>query len=115
MVALAALLPLVGSVRHAKWSGEAFWLPLDQPILDLPTATATSYPAPGDVVLYGGDGPGVPELLFAYGAVHFRGKTGSMHAVHVFSVDGGVDVLAEIGRLTDWSGAQPFRLERDQP
>ncbi len=110
--AVAALLPLDGLVRHGKWSGEAFWLPLDEPIVGLPVENATSYPAPGDVVLYPGDGAGVPELLFAYGAVHFRGKTGSMHATHVLTVDGGLDVLREIGRRTDWHGAQALHLDR---
>lgn len=109
--AVRDLLPLVGNVRHAKWSGEAFWLPLERPLQGVELENATSYPAPGDVLLYRGDGAGVPELLFAYGAVHFRGKAGSMNGIHVLTAIGGIEAVRAIGALTDWRGAQPITLE----
>ena len=109
--ALNGILPLSGTVRHGKWSGEAFWLPLDAPI-DTPLENLTSYPAAGDVLLYRGDPAGVPELLFTYGAAHFRGKTGSMSAIHVLTAISGLETLREIGRRTDWHGGQPLTIER---
>ena len=49
-----SLLPYRERIIHVRWSGEACWIPLGALDLGLPFENHTSYPAPGDVLLYPG-------------------------------------------------------------
>src|SRR5213082_1284093 len=52
---------------HVRWSGEACWIPLGALDLGLGYENATSFPAPGQILLYPG-GISETEILFPYGA-----------------------------------------------
>ena len=54
-----------------RWSGEGCWIPLGDLDLGLPFENHTSYPAPGDFILYPG-GISETEILLAYGGVALR-------------------------------------------
>src|SRR5579862_1275539 len=49
-----ALLPYRQKIIHVRWSGEACWIPLGDLDLGLGPESATSYPAPGQILLYPG-------------------------------------------------------------
>jgi uncharacterized protein DUF3830 len=74
------LLPLEGKLVQARWSGEAAWVPLGWNMdLGLGPENATSYPAPGELLLYPG-GLSEVEILFPYGATCFASKMASWRA-----------------------------------
>ena len=105
---LLRLLPLEGRVLHARWSGEAGWVPLG---LQAPLApeNATVYPQSGQVLLHAG-GLSEPELLIPYGACAFACKAGTLAGNHVISLEDGLTRLAEIGKNLLWKGGEQFRL-----
>src|SRR5258707_11539379 len=72
-VKFAAMLPLKPRLIQARWSGEAAWIPLGDLELDLGYENHTSYPAPGQLLLYPG-GIRETEILFPYGGPAFRGR-----------------------------------------
>ena len=51
------------------------WIPLGETDLGIPAENQTSYPAPGQMILYPG-GISETEILLAYGGVHFASKVG---------------------------------------
>ena len=68
-----ALLPYRQQIIHVRWSGEGCWIPLGDYDFGLAYENHTSYPAPGDIILYPG-GISETEILLAYGAVSFASK-----------------------------------------
>jgi hypothetical protein len=70
----------------------------------------TSYPAPGQMILYPG-GISETEILLAYGGVHFASKVGQLAGNHFLTITDGIENLYELGRTTLYKGAQPIRLE----
>jgi hypothetical protein len=100
-----SLLPYHERIIHVRWSGEACWIPLGELDLGLAYENHTSYPAPGQLLLYPG-GISETEILFAYGAVQFASKVGVLAGNHFLSVIEGNEHLASLGKLTLWSGAQ---------
>jgi hypothetical protein len=65
----------------------------------------TSYPAPGQILLYPG-GFSETELLLSYGAVRFASKMGQLAGSHFLTVESGNANLAALGRKVLWEGAQ---------
>jgi hypothetical protein len=108
--ALRQLLPLASQIVHVRWSGEAVWVPLGEMKLDVPPENATSYPAPGHILLYPG-GLSETEILIAYGPTHFASKAGSLAGNHVLTITSGVEHLRPLGQKTLWHGAQALRIE----
>ena len=108
--ALRDMLPFVSQIVHVRWSGEAVWVPMGELHLDLPPENATTYPSPGQILLYPG-GISETEILIAYGATHFASKAGSLAGNHVLSVTAGAERLRGIGEQTLWHGALPLRIE----
>jgi hypothetical protein len=104
------LLPLESRVIHARWSGEACWIPFGELDLGFGPENATSYPAPGEILFYPG-GVSETEILFPYGATAFASKAGALAGNHFATVLERVTDLAELGRKTLWEGAQPIRFE----
>ena len=100
-----AMLPYRQRIIHVRWSGEACWIPLGDLDLGLAPENHTSYPAPGQVLLYPG-GISETELLLAYGAVRFASKVGQLAGNHFLTVVEGGEQLAALGKLVLWSGAQ---------
>ncbi len=109
--AFLKLLPLEAQLLHVRWSGQAVWLPLGNLALQVPAENATSYPAPGEVLLYPG-GISETEILLAYGPTRFASKAGQLAGNHFLTIVSGVEHLSEIGRLALWKGAQPVAIER---
>ena len=107
--AFRKLLPFKNHLVHVRWSGEAMWVPLGDLELGLSTENATSYPAPGQILLYPG-GVSETEILIAYGPTNFASKAGQLAGNHFLTVISGIDQLGELGRLTLWQGAQRVEI-----
>ena len=106
----ASMLPYHERLIHVRWSGEAFWIPLGDLDLGLGYENATSYPAPGQLLLYPG-GVSETEILLAYGSVRFASKVGQLAGNHFLTIVAGIEQLPELGRLTLLQGAQPIAFE----
>jgi hypothetical protein len=105
------LLPYRQKIIHVRWSGEACWIPLGSLDLGLAHENHTSFPAPGDVILYPG-GISETEILLAYGGVRFASKVGQLAGNHFLTITEGRENLAALGRLTLWEGAQDIVFAR---
>jgi len=104
------LLPYRERIIHVRWSGEGCWIPLGDTDFGLGFENATSYPAPGDLILYPG-GYSETEILLAYGGVRFASKMGQLAGNHFMTVTRGREHLYDLGHLTLWQGAQPILFE----
>ena len=102
-----ALLPYTERIIHVRWSGEACWIPLGTLDLGLGFEDATSFPAPGQVILYPG-GVSETEILIAYGPTRFASKAGQLAGNPLLTITEGLDNLHALGRLTLLEGAQPI-------
>jgi hypothetical protein len=110
-VRFEAMLPYRERLIHVRWSGEACWIPLGALDLELGHENATSYPAPGEVLLYPG-GVSETEILIAYGAVRFASKAGQLAGNHFLTIVEGLDQLRPLGEMTLWHGAQAVAFDR---
>jgi hypothetical protein len=104
------LLPYENKIIHVRWSGEAVWIPLGELDLGLTYENHTSYPAPGQFIVYPG-GVSETEILLAYGAVRFASKVGQLAGNHFITITSGLDKLYELGRAVLYEGAKPIRIE----
>ena len=103
--AFSGMLPLETQIIQARWSGEAAWIPMGELDLGLGYENQTSYPAPGQLLLYPG-GISETELLFPYGATLFASKAGQLAGNHFATVYEGNERLKDLGELVLWRGAQ---------
>ncbi len=99
-------LPWESKVVHVRWSGEGVWIPLGDLDYGLGYENHTSYPAPGQFILYPG-GISETEILLAYGGVHFASKLGQLAGNHFITVIEGNENLAALARRP--SGKVPRR------
>jgi Protein of unknown function (DUF3830) len=99
------LLPLESSLIHVRWSGESMWIPFGELDVGVGPENATSYPSPGEILLYPG-GVSETELLFPYGHVAFASKAGPLAGNHFATVVESVEDLRELGLRCLWKGAQ---------
>ena len=108
-----SMLPLKTRIIHARWSGEACWIPFGNLNLDIGYENHTSHPAPGHLLLYPG-GISETEILFPYGATLFASKVGQLAGNHFLTITEGRENLAALGRLVLWEGAKDihFALRR---
>ena len=104
------LLPYRERIIHVRWSGEACWIPLGDLDLGLGFENHTSYPAPGQIILYPG-GISETEILLAYGGVHFASKMGQLAGNHFITLTSGLENLTAFGKTVLWQGAQKIRFE----
>jgi hypothetical protein len=102
--AFRRLLPLRSRIIHARWSGEAAWIPFGELDVGVGAENATCYPAPGELLLYPG-GVSETELLFPYGSTSFASKAGPLAGNHFATVVEGGEHLRELGRRVLWEGA----------
>ena len=105
------LLPYRQKIIHVRWSGEACWIPLGALDLGLGYENQTSYPAPGEILLYPG-GISETEFLIPYGAVRFASKVGQLAGNHFLTVTEGKDQLRAMGEHVLWHGAQEITFSR---
>ncbi|HYC14526.1 MAG TPA: DUF3830 family protein [Stellaceae bacterium] len=105
-----SLLPYKQKIIHVRWSGEACWIPLGDLDLGLAFENHTSFPAPGDILLYPG-GVSETEILLAYGGVRFASKVGQLAGNHFLTVTEGRERLRPLGEHVLWHGAQEILFE----
>jgi hypothetical protein len=110
VAAFRKMLPLRTKLIHARWSGEATWIPFGDLDIGIGYENATRYPAPGQLLLYPG-GVSETEILIPYGAAAFGSKAGPLTGNHFATIIDGVDQLRELGRKTLWEGAQEIAFE----
>jgi hypothetical protein len=109
--AFLEMLPFKENILHVRWSGEAVWVPLGNLPLTLPPENATTYPLPGEVLLYPG-GVSETEILIPYGPTQFGSKAGLLAGNHFLTIVSGAEQLRDLGRLALWTGAQPIMIDR---
>jgi hypothetical protein len=110
VAAMRQILPFDDHVIHVRWSGESTWIPWGERKLGVRgPENATSYPLPGELLLYPG-GVSETELLFPYGYCCFASKAGQLAGNHFATVFEGNEHLRAIGRLTLLEGRQPIRF-----
>jgi hypothetical protein len=111
VVALRKLLPLESKLVQARWSGEAAWVPLGWELeLGIGPENATSYPGPGELLLYPG-GLSEVEILFPYGATSFASKMGQLAGNHFATIETGRERLTDLGNALLWGGALELRVQ----
>jgi hypothetical protein len=104
------LLPYRQKLIHVRWSGEGCWIPLGDFDFGLGYENHTSYPAPGQFLLYPG-GISETEIIVAYGGVQFASKMGQLAGNHFMTITDGIENLATLGKKVLWEGAQSIAIE----
>ncbi len=104
------LLPYRQKLIHVRWSGEGCWIPLGNFDFGLGYENHTSYPAPGQFLLYPG-GISETEIIVAYGGVQFASKMGQLAGNHFMTITEGLENLATLGKKVLWDGAQAIAIE----
>ena len=104
------LLPFENKIIHVRWSGESAWIPLGDFDFGVSFENHTSFPAPGEILLYPG-GYSETEILFPYGGTRFASIVGQLAGNHFLTVVSGRENLRELGELVLWEGAQDIVFE----
>ncbi|MCC2617420.1 DUF3830 family protein [Aestuariibacter halophilus] len=105
-------MPFDSQVVHVRWSGEAMWIPLGKKDFEVAYEEATTYPTPGQILLFP-QGKSETEILIAYGSTRFASKAGTLAGNHFATITSDLDKLCEIGMSTMWEGAKPILFEDD--
>ena len=103
-------MPFESQAIHVRWSGEGVWMPLGDLDFGVSYENHTSYPAPGQIILYPG-GISETEILLAYGGVHFASKMGQLAGNHFITLTSNLENLPALGKTVLWKGAQKVRFE----
>ena len=103
-------LPFVSEIVHVRWSGEAVWMPLGDLDFGVGYENHTSYPAPGQMILYPG-GISETDILLAYGGVRFASKMGQLAGNHFLTIVEGLEKVHPLGRAVLYKGAHPIRFD----
>jgi Protein of unknown function (DUF3830) len=107
--AFLSKMPFESQVVHVRWSGEGVWIPLGDYDFNVAYENHTSFPAPGQILLYPG-GVSETEILLAYGGVRFASKVGQLAGNHFITITSGLEDVAKLGKMTLWQGAQKIRF-----
>ena len=105
-----AMLPFRRSLIHARWSGEACWVPLGALDLGLGQESPVGAPVAGEILLYPG-GVSETEILIPYGAARFASAHGPLTGNPLLSITDGLDRLAAVGHAVLWNGAREIVFE----
>ncbi|HEY0756641.1 MAG TPA: DUF3830 family protein [Ktedonobacteraceae bacterium] len=108
--AFQKLLPFKSKLIHARWSGEATWIPLGDFKLGVDFENHTCYPGAGQILFYPG-GLSETEILFPYGSASFASKAGQLAGNHFLTLTSGQQQLKELGRTILWGGALDILFE----
>ncbi|HET7433809.1 MAG TPA: DUF3830 family protein [Thermoanaerobaculia bacterium] len=110
--AFRALLPWREELIHARWSGEACWVPLGSLDVNVTAENAISDPRPGQILFYPG-GISEAEVLIAYGEVRFAAKAGPLAGNPLLRITRDLDKLAAIGRAILRGGARTIVIDQE--
>jgi hypothetical protein len=108
--AFQALLPYSHKLIHARWSGEACWIPLGTFDLGVPAEHPTGEPRPGQLLFYPG-GISETEILLPYGVARFSSVVGPLGGNRLLTITDDLDQLARLGKDILWNGAREIRFE----
>ena len=103
-------MPFESKAVHVRWSGEGVWMPLGDYQFGVDYENHTSFPAPGQIILYPG-GISETEILLAYGGVDFSSKMGQLAGNHFITLTSGLENLHALGTACLWKGAQDVVFE----
>ncbi len=103
-------LPFRSSFVHVRWSGEGVWVPLGDHDFGVGYENHTSFPAPGQMLLYP-TGISETELILAYGGVRFASKMGQLAGNHFLTIVEGQENLPALGKACLWKGAQALEID----
>ena len=109
VAAFRKAMPFESQAIHVRWSGEGVWMPLGDLDFGVSYENHTSYPAPGQFLLYPG-GISETEILLAYGACRFASKAGQLAGNPFLTIVEGLENLRPLGELTLWQGAQAIEF-----
>ena len=112
IAAFRRLLPLESKIIQARWSGQSAWIPFGELDVGIGPENATSYPSPGELLLYPG-GVSETELLFPYGPTCFASKAGQLAGNHFATIVEGGERLQDLGELVLWRGAQAITFKEE--
>jgi hypothetical protein len=110
---LLRVLPYKSKVIHARFSGEAMWIPLPSnfPVY-IKFENQTSYPSRGELLYY----PGFvsdKEILIPYGSAVFSSKVGLLPGNHFATITSeSLPRLEKVGNTVLWEGAKTITIER---
>ncbi len=108
--AFRALLPYSQKIIHARWSGEACWVPLGAFDLGVAAENATSRPKPGQLLFYP-TGISETEILIPYGAARFDSVAGELAGNRFLTITDDLERLAQAGKDILWNGSRDIRFE----
>ena len=109
--AFRALLPFTQQIIHARWSGEACWVPLGEFDLGVGPENPTSRPLAGQLLFYPGS-ISETEILVPYGVTRFASVAGELAGNRLLTITDGLDELARVGKDILWNGSRAvcFRM-----
>ena len=107
--AFQRVLPFSQKIIHARWSGEACWIPLGTLDLAVGLENPISRPEPGQILFYP-SGISETEILVPYGHARFNSVAGELAGNHFLTIVGGLDRLAQLGRDILWYGSRDIRF-----
>jgi hypothetical protein len=107
--AFKALLPYTQRIIHARWSGEACWVPLGEFDLGVEPENPVSRPLPGQLLFYPA-GISETEILVPYGAARFSSVAGELAGNRLLTIEDGLERLAQIGKDILWKGSREIRF-----
>tara|TARA_Y100001960_G_C14151180_1_gene576134 strand:+ start:75 stop:485 length:411 start_codon:yes stop_codon:yes gene_type:complete len=103
--AFKTAMPFSSKIIHVRWSGEGVWIPLGNREFGVGYENHTSYPGPGQIVLYPG-GISETEILLSYGGVNFASRMGQLAGNHFITIVSGLKNLSTLGNSVLWEGAK---------
>lgn len=105
-------MPFRTKVIHARWSGEAVWMPLGDLDSGVGPENHTIHPSRGDILFYPG-GISEAEILLVHGSSVFASRAGVLPGNHFITLTGGRERLSEFGNHVLWRGAQDIEFVVD--
>ena len=109
--AFLSLLPLESKLFHARWSGFAVWIDIDDVDLPiLPHENHTVYPSIGDILLYPGF-RSVKEILISCGPTCFKSTAGELAGNHIATLDASRKELIELELSSFEHGSKPVTVK----
>jgi hypothetical protein len=102
-------LPLAATLRHARWSGNAAFVPVPELVKpELKVENQVSFVYPGAICLL----PDRGELILGYGQSQARTEAGNVWVSHVAALDGDPAEFFALLAETQKKGHKPISIRR---